>query len=232
VTFYADAESEWRELAAKSRLLQRAAGGFELLETLRLEGGEYWLLSRHLQRLEGSARYFSFPFSAAAAQGQLQALAREHNEGLYRVRLTLARDGRSQAQAYPLTPTPQPVFVALGTQPLDTLGGTHEFVLNKTTRRDHYDSRLLPDPALFDTLLVNERGQLTEFTRGNLAIKKAGRWLTPASHCGLLPGTYRQALLETGRIAEAVLTVDDLAQAEEIAFFNSLRGWLLARLAR
>ena len=86
-----------------------------------------------------------------------------------------------------------------------------------------------PDPALFDTLLVNERGELTEFTRGNLALKRGGRWLTPALHCGLLAGTYRRQLLERGTLAEAVLTPADLRQAEEVAFFNSVRGWLRAR---
>jgi para-aminobenzoate synthetase/4-amino-4-deoxychorismate lyase len=79
-------------------------------------------------------------------------------------------------------------------------------------------------------LMCNERGELTEFTRGNLALKKAGRWLTPALHCGLLAGTYRADLLARGELTEAALTLVDLQRAEEVAFFNSVRGWLVARL--
>jgi para-aminobenzoate synthetase/4-amino-4-deoxychorismate lyase len=81
---------------------------------------------------------------------------------------------------------------------------------------------------VFDTLLWNERGELTEFTRGNLALRMAGRWLTPALKCGLLPGVERARLLRVGEIVEATLTRDDVARAEGVAFFNSLRGWLEA----
>ena len=89
---------------------------------------------------------------------------------------------------------------------------------------------LRPEPNLFDTLLYNERGELTEFTRGNLALKLNGRWLTPALHCGLLPGSLRSHLLADGVIHESVLGMDELAKAEELAFLNGLRGWLRAEL--
>jgi para-aminobenzoate synthetase/4-amino-4-deoxychorismate lyase len=48
---------------------------------------------------------------------------------------------------------------------------------------------------------------------------------------GLLPGVLRAELLAQGRIREARLTRDDLARATDLAFFNSLRGWLPALLA-
>ena len=58
-----------------------------------------------------------------------------------------------------------------------------------------------------------------------------GEWLTPALHCGLLPGIARARLLAKGRLREAVLSRSDLARAQGIAFVNSLRGWLDAKLA-
>ena len=96
-------------------------------------------------------------------------------------------------------------------------------------RREHYETRLRPGPGVFDTLLLNERGELTEFTRGNVALRIAGRWLTPALHCGLLAGTCRADLLARGEITEAVLVLADLQRADEVAFFNSVRGWLRAQ---
>jgi para-aminobenzoate synthetase/4-amino-4-deoxychorismate lyase len=86
------------------------------------------------------------------------------------------------------------------------------------------------ESGLFDTLLVNECGELTEFTRGNVALLIDGKWLTPALDCGLLPGTYRAELLARGRIAEAMLEPADLGKAQQVAFFNSVRGWLRAEL--
>lgn len=231
ITYYANAQAEWQELAAKSRLPERTAQRFDLLETLRLEDGRYWLLSAHLDRMQGSAAYFGFVFHRAELQVRLDALAASHAKGTHRVRLTLAAPGQIGLEAFALEATPEPVRFALAHQALDTQGGQREFVLHKTTRREHYDACLRAQPGLFDTLLVNERGELTEFTRGNVALKRDGRWLTPALRCGLLPGIYRGHLLEVGELTEAVLTPADLQRATEIAFFNSVRGWLRAVLA-
>jgi para-aminobenzoate synthetase/4-amino-4-deoxychorismate lyase len=230
VTFYAEPLAEWRELAAKTRFLARAAQRFELLETLRLEAGHYWLLEQHLARMAGSAAYFGFEWRPADVQACLDQLLGGREQGAYRVRLTCSSEGQAQAQAFDLQPSPQPVFFNLSAQALESMGREHEFVAHKTTRRQHYEARLRSAPGVFDTLMCNERGELTEFTRGNLALKKAGRWLTPALHCGLLAGTYRADLLARGELTEAALTLVDLQRAEEVAFFNSVRGWLVARL--
>jgi para-aminobenzoate synthetase / 4-amino-4-deoxychorismate lyase len=120
------------------------------------------------------------------------------------------------------------VRVRLAERPL--AGSDGEFVRFKTTQRTHYDAFAPTDDAVFDTLLWNERGELTEFTRGNVALRLDGRWLTPALTSGLLPGVARARLLREGAMAEAVLTRGDLDRADAIAFFNSLRGWLAARL--
>jgi para-aminobenzoate synthetase/4-amino-4-deoxychorismate lyase len=100
----------------------------------------------------------------------------------------------------------------------------------KTTQRAHYEVFAPTEPGIFDTLLWNERSELTEFTRGNVALRIGGEWLTPALSCGLLPGIARARLLREGRLREAVLTRADLGRAEALAFFNSLRGWLEAEL--
>jgi para-aminobenzoate synthetase/4-amino-4-deoxychorismate lyase len=177
-----------------------------------------------------SASYFGFSCSGTEVRALLQALAQHHPAGTWRVRLTLSRSGRANVQAFALEPSPEPVLFALAARELDTQAAAQEFVVHKTTRRDHYDSRLCGESGLFDTLLVNERGELTEFTRGNVALLIDGGWHTPALDCGLLPGTYRAELLARGRIAEAMLKPADLDKAQQVVFFNSVRGWLRAEL--
>ena len=41
---------------------------------------------------------------------------------------------------------------------------------------------------------------------------------------------YRRELLAQGRLREAVIPRERLAQAQGLAFFNNLRGWLDAEL--
>lgn len=226
ITFYARAQDEWRELGAKARVLERAAQPFDLLETLLLEEGAYTLLAAHLGRMAGSAAYFGFVYDAQAVQAALDALAAQHPQGRWRVRLLSGPQGKAQAQAFALEPSAPQVLCDVAQRALVTGGALQEFVQHKTTRRAHYDCLLLTAPGVFDTLLYNEHGQVTEFTRGNVALCQDGQWLTPALHCGVLPGTYRAELLAQGRLREAVLTLADVRSAQGAAFFNSVRGWL------
>ena len=227
ITADATAAGEWDEWRHKRAFIDRASQAFQLLETLRLDDGVFVDEAAHLARLEAAAGHFAFASPLAAARVALDELRAGHARGRWRVRLLADRGGVARAQAFALAATPAPVRVALADRPL--VGSDGEFVRFKTTRRGHYDAFAPVDATVFDTLLWNERGELTEFTRGNLALRIAGRWLTPAGACGLLPGIARARLLREGAIEEAVLVRADLARAQGIAFFNSLRGWQAAQ---
>lgn len=218
--------AEWR---AKSRFLARAEAPVEALETLRLENGVALRGDAHLARMQRTARHFGLRFSLAEARAYLKAVADAQPEGSWRLRLTCGADGRLQHTLFAFTPTPVPVRLALADRPMPTRGPRAEYLAHKTTRRELYT---LDKPAdAFDLILWNEAGELTECSFGNFALQLGGQWLTPPLVAGLLPGVLRAELLAQGRIREARLTRDDLARATDLAFFNSLRGWLPARLA-
>jgi para-aminobenzoate synthetase/4-amino-4-deoxychorismate lyase len=231
LTVYAEPMAEWEELMSKSQLLHRASEPFRLLETLRLENGVFARLERHLQRISDSARHFGYACNPAWLKANLeQLLASGHGDGLWRVRMMLDAQGTIETQAFAMQDSPKTVRVALAPEALDTRAALKEFIAHKTTRRAHYESLAPTSPEVFDHILFNEQGELTEFTRGNLAVRLNGQWLTPLLSCGLLGGTYRAELLEEGRLREAVITREDLENAEDVAFFNGLRGWLKAVL--
>ncbi|MGA9549606.1 MAG: aminotransferase class IV, partial [Rhodomicrobium sp.] len=74
-------------------------------------------------------------------------------------------------------------------------------------------------------------GEITEFTRGNVAVELGGRLITPPQSSGLLPGTLRAEMLAEGKLIERVLKRDDLDRASAVWFLNSLRGMFRIRLA-
>lgn len=227
ITSDATAEGEWQEWRHKRAFLDRASQPFELLETLRLHEGRLQEAERHLARMVRAAQHFGFVCVPSALQAALGQEADRHPQGLRRVRLLLAADGAVRAESYTMDATPARVRVQLAPQPLDA---PDDFVRHKTTRRAHYEALAPRDPAVFDTLLWNALGELTEGTRCNVAVKLGGRWLTPALACGLLDGVARAVYLEQGRIEEAVIPVTALQDAEGLAVFNSLRGWIAAEL--
>lgn len=228
ITADATAEGEWQEWRHKRAFLERASQPFELLETLALEEGALRAAPEHLARLARAATHFGYPLDAAQIEASLRQLADAHRQGLWRVRLRLDAHGQVQAEAHAMAAASAPVRLALA--PTAFEAADSEFVRFKTTRRAHYDAVAPSVPGVFDTLLWNRHGELTECTRGNVAVRLDGRWVTPSLRCGLLDGVGRARGLREGRLVEAVVRVEDLPRASGLAFVNSLRGWLDAVL--
>ncbi|MEO8021911.1 aminodeoxychorismate synthase component I [Polaromonas sp.] len=228
ITSGALAEAEWQEWRHKRAFVERASMPFELLETLALENGSLRDAQAHLTRMAAAAAHFAYPWSQQQMQQCLQQLVQTHSDGIWRVRLLLNSQGQARAEAFVLPPSPQRVRLQLAGRALDDAHS--EFVRFKTTRRAHYDALAPAEEGIFDTLLWNAEGEITECTRGNIALLLDGRWLTPPLHCGLLGGIGRAQALQAGRVSEGVVRLEDLPRVQALVFINSLRGWLDAVL--
>lgn len=228
VTWGSSASGEWDEALAKTAFLAEPPADFQLLETLRAEGGACLRLERHLARLSASARYFGFALDPGRAREALEAAACEPPEMARRLRLLAGPDGSVRVESAPLPGTaPLPWPVALSRLPVRR---DDRFLFHKTTRREAYDVRRAARPDVEDVLLQNERGELTELTTGNLVAEIDGERLTPARECGLLAGVYREEMIGRVEVREAVLREADLARARRLWLVNSLRGEVPVRL--
>lgn len=228
ITADATANDEWQEWRHKRGFLERASQPFNLLETLRLENGKLRDAPAHLARMALAATHFSFPFDKNVLKFKLHELTKQHPSGLWRVRLQLRPDGQALAEALPLPANPESVALQLASAPFEA--SDSEFVRFKTTLRAHYDAFAPSTPDFFDTLLWNRNGEITECTRGNIAVMLDGRWVTPPLRCGLLNGIARANGLRDGSLVEACIRVEDLPRVEKLTFVNNLRGWINATL--
>jgi para-aminobenzoate synthetase/4-amino-4-deoxychorismate lyase len=222
ITHDSSASGEYEEIVAKARVLTDARPAFELFESLGHEPAEgFRHLDEHLDRLAASARYFGFRFELEAASAALKRAVIEVTEPSV-VRLTLARDGALSTDVRDLPRGKIPVRVALDDEPVDP---SDLWLFHKTTRRAPYDRRRERRPDVDDVVLVNDRGEVTESTIANLAVRLDGVWVTPPIDAGLLPGTYRTVLLREDGLIERPVTVDELRGAGELALLSSVRGW-------
>jgi para-aminobenzoate synthetase / 4-amino-4-deoxychorismate lyase len=256
IVWDSEARDEYAEALAKAAFMQNASHGFELLETLRLENGEYAFVDRHIERLLASADALGFDVREKNIHAALREHARLHVSETRRVRLLVTRIGEISIssetldKAVPLwakpstgeaieakmpeTAIPERSFdpmslrkVALANTPIDR----HERALHhKTTRRTVYDTHRQQHPEAFDVLLWNQQRELTEFTYGSLVLEIDRAWLTPKLSSGLLPGVMRAELIARGEISEHLLVLDDLPRAQSIWFINSVRGWIRVEL--
>ena len=223
----ADPAREYAECLLKAGFLTGFDPGFELIETLRLEDGEYRLLGLHLARLAASARALGFACDMSAVKALLSSEALRYPSGVHRVRLSVSHAGALRLTAAPLPRDERcdwRVVIAAETLAVD------DFLLrHKTSARHRYDRTLaaLADRShIFDAIFLNTRGEVCEGARSNLFIERDGTLLTPPLACGLLPGVMRQHLLDAGRAVECVLSTADLRAAPKLYMANALRGLL------
>ena len=223
ITWDSTSEGEFKELYAKAKVLTAERPEFSLLESLKLENGMFPLLPYHLKRLEASANYFGFAIEIAEVQRQLMACAEVHPQGLYKVRLLVGKAGEVIAEAQPVQPVASRMPAVLAKAPVDA---NNPFLFHKTTHRQVYEPAQQDAGQAFTALLWNETGELTEFTIGNVVVEKDGRFFTPQLESGLLAGTFRQQLLDNGRIEERLIHKDSLGEWDAVWFINSVRGWV------
>jgi para-aminobenzoate synthetase/4-amino-4-deoxychorismate lyase len=147
---------------------------------------------------------------------------------LARIRLRLSRGGKVEVGVSPIDQgEPEPVRVAIDDVPVDP---SDVFLFHKTSLRQRYEDARKRHPYADDILLVNTRGEVTESTIANLAVKLDGRWWTPPLGAGLLAGVGRRIALEAGALAERTITVEELRAARSIALVSDSRGWRSAVL--
>ena len=80
------------------------------------------------------------------------------------------------------------------------------------------------DATIAEGLLADSEGLVVEATSMNVFWQQAGKVLTPLlDQCGVA-GTLRAALLEHGAVAQASLTLHQLADVERLWVANSVQG--------
>ncbi|WP_407645232.1 aminotransferase class IV [Helicobacter enhydrae] len=174
------------------------------------------LLDLHLQRLQRSAKSLGFCYCDGIE---------EHLRSLrfsipHKIRLKLSRNGSFVLENSPITP-----IVCDKIEIAKRIGGG-DLIAHKTTLRPYYAdvAARIARCEVFDVVFCDEEGRLLEGSRSNVYLEIDGKLLTPKSH--ILPGVYRQHLIEQGRVQEEELWVCDLQRAERVFCSNAVCGLL------
>jgi para-aminobenzoate synthetase/4-amino-4-deoxychorismate lyase len=248
---------EYAEALLKARVLTDETPQFSLLETMLWTPHEgFFLREKHVERLLDSAAYFDFlvaprcssglndtegvhlhlaqvqvsrlPVSKVILESYLNEISSQFTSP-QRVRILLDKNGELnfEAKSLQLSEDHPPMKVCLAKEPIHS---RNVFLYHKTTNRGVYESARKDFPEHDDVLLYNEHSELTEFTIGNLVVELNGKLFTPPLACGLLAGTFRAHLLETGQVAERAIRKEELKDCENIFLVNSVRRWQKAVL--
>lgn len=227
MTWYSEALAERKEWWQKTQFLRQAGGDFKVLETLRLQDGQLIRLNLHLDRMERACSHFGFVFVREEIERQLAQWSAERESGVFRVRLLAGPEGQLDCQCFELDSPAQGVCIQLAAVPFTHRG---EFVQYKTTQRAHYDAFAPKTSGVFDTLLYDESGFITESCRFNVVCQIDNQLLTPrmstSGGANLLNGVFRASLLGENVVREAEVSIHELSRIQACWLINSLREWV------
>lgn len=217
ITWDSTWESEYREVHQKSAVLYRKQARFQLITTGKISKKQLLFEEQHLERLTKASRYFAYPFDPENLRQKIEEECRvcDVNQD-YRLRITISKSGEMGLSRQILTPlSPSFCKAKLCLQEADL---NQSFTYFKTTHRPHLSL------GEQEKIYHNKSGELLETSIGNLVLKINGKLYTPPTSLGILPGIYRQHLLDIGQVDEKVLTLADLNQAEAVYGCNAVRG--------
>ena len=217
ITWDSTWESEYREVHQKAAILYRKQARFQLITTGKISKKQLLFEEQHLERLTKASRYFANPFDPEDLRQKIEeeCQACDANQD-YRLRISLSKSGEIELSRQILTPlSPSFCKTKLCLQEADL---NQSFTYFKTTHRPHLSL------GKQEIIYHNAAGELLETSIGNLVLKINGKLYTPPIRLGILPGIYRQHLLETGQVKEKITTLEDLNQAEAIYGCNAVRG--------
>jgi branched-chain amino acid aminotransferase len=212
--------------------------GDGLFETIAALDGAPLRLSRHLARLRAGAEFLRIPiaFSDADIDAAARSLLRANGLDRAALRLALTRGPAPRGLLPPADPAPTLLLTAGPLPP--PVGAPARAIVATVTRRNEFSplARMktlsaldyvvarqeAADKGADEAILLNIAGNVAESTIANIFVVLSGRILTPPVSAGALPGVRRAELLDSGFGVAAVVTVDMLAQADEIILCNSL----------
>lgn len=214
------------------------AYGDGLFETVLLRAGEPVLWRYHTDRLANGCERLNIPLPCQAALDDAwQGVSTAELEVLKLI-LTRGSGGRGYAQPDEVTPrllsrrTPfQPSIqrwqqgvtvrlcdLRLSRQPR-LAGIKHLNRLENVLARQEWN-----DTAIAEGVLADSEGLVIEATSMNIFWQQAGQVLTPLlDQCGVA-GTLRAALIDQGAVAQTSLSLDCLAEVEQLWVANSVQG--------
>ncbi len=71
-----------------------------------------------------------------------------------------------------------------------------------------------------DDIIITKNNYITDASSSNIIFFDGEHWVTP--NTPLLKGTRRQALLDSGKIKEAIITINDLKKFNKIMLINAM----------
>ena len=230
ITIQSKLSEEWQEMNDKINFIQRCyQPQFQLIESL-FYCDAFRSLDLHLERLKNSAEKFYFTVDLIAIKTALLNYARKHllHGHAYKVKLLVGSSGE-YCMEHQLIDNESNQVVQLKICPYK-IDPSNPLWQHKTTHRstrgfyNQMHQRFIGKREHRELLFINHHNHITETRFHNIVLVIDNQAYTPKLEDGVLPGIYRQKMLDKKAVIEQSLTLEDLKKAEKIFLVNDVRG--------
>lgn len=193
-------------------------------EVIRLMDGVPLFLNEHYDRLVATAASIdqTIPFSLAELDGHIAELARQNGGKNYNVKLVYNDFAHGGVIYLFFTPTSYPTeeMYARGvaTDLLRSVRPNPQAKIINRSLRERADA-LMAEKGLYEAVLVNERGEVTEGSKSNLFFIRDGALVTSPAE-GVLLGVTRQRILRLAA-AEGIPVREEAIPVETLDRFSA-----------
>jgi 4-amino-4-deoxychorismate lyase len=175
------------------------------IETIKSFDGEVFNLYYHQQRYESVLKSFGIN-----SFKNLESYLNPPKSGLYRCRLTYDLQNIEVS------------YYKYKKREINSLKLVYDDKINyskKSTNRDAID-KLFQEKDICDDVLIIRDNLVCDTSIANVAFYKDGLWFTPSKP--LLKGTTRQRLLDSEKIIEKDIRVEEIENYSKIALMNAM----------
>lgn len=172
-------------------------------EAIKLKDGIYYNIQYHQERIDRTLRHFGL--SSFNLYEVLSAQAAPPY-GLYKCRVEYGGSMRNGKDC-PIYIKVEFIEYTIPSPKQVKLVEDNEIVYSyKSINRKRLN--LLKESSQCDEIIIIKNNKVTDSSAANLVFEHDGRFFTPNSY--LLPGTKRQFLLDTNKITECTISLDDI----------------------
>jgi len=192
--------------------------GSGIFETIKTVNGSPIALGRHMRRALESARALGIAIpSEDFIRSEIRRVIAENPHEIGRLRICFGND-LFHITHNPYSELTEPARVNFYSQTV--IGAIHKFF--------PYDYRFAlleaaRDEGYHDSILFNEKNEITETAVANLALRINSEWVTPPISSGILPGVVRAIAIEECGVRVRTIHISEIPDVESGFMLSSLR---------
>lgn len=185
---------------------------FRLIESIRLQNGNFHRLNYHQQRMDRSVEELTGQKNLIRLSEELENY-NPPEMGLYKCRVVYGQTIGAVE------------FIPYEVKPVNRLKVVYDQEVDyahKYLDRSRLDM-LFHQRQGCDDILIVKNGWVTDSSYSNIVFSDGENWITPSTP--LLKGTMRQFLLDTAEIIAAPVRVDDIRAFKSFRLINAMLGF-------